>query len=88
MKRSKETITNRRIMHRYQQKYRLWRPIIMGLPILRINADVVEKFDEKEWQRLCRQSVLYVDTDKPQENQPRIVCGPNFQEALNTTEPC
>lgn len=78
MKRSKETITNRRIMHRYQQQYQLWRPIIMGMPILSINTDVGEKFDEKEWLRLCLQGVLYVDTDKPQESQPHIVCGPNF----------
>lgn len=82
MKRSKEIIINRRIMHRYQQQYRLWKPIIMCMPILRINTDIVEKNDKKEWARLCRQNLIFVDTDKPQEKQPRIVCGPNFQEAL------
>lgn len=32
MKRSKQTIINRRIMHNYQQIYRLWMPIILSNP--------------------------------------------------------
>ena len=66
MKRSKEIIINRRIMHRYQQQYRLWRPIIMGMPILRINTDTIRnaRFDE-EWLKYARQGILLLNNVEP-----------------------
>lgn len=52
-------------MHRYQQQYRLWRPIIMGKPILRIDTSVLKEWDEKEWMKYSRQGVLLIDSEKP-----------------------
>ena len=65
MKRSKEIIINRRIMHRYQQQYRLWKPIIMGIPILRINTDTIRnvRFDEK-WLKYARRGILLLNNEE------------------------
>lgn len=56
MKRSKQTIINRRIMHRYQQKYRLWQRYL-PFPILR-NTSIVDNWDSTKWLEYARQGVI------------------------------
>lgn len=57
MKRSKQTIINRRIMHRYQQQYNLWKRYWLHFPILKIRPYDFE-WDEAEWLKYSRGSVL------------------------------
>lgn len=60
MKRTKQVITNRRIMHRYQQKYKLWRHIISAFPLLRIN--ICEKpWNTQDWMKYARQGIIIID---------------------------
>lgn len=50
MKRSKQTIINRRIMHNYQQIYRLWMPIILSNPYKAlIMYDSLIRYRVKNW---------------------------------------
>ena len=60
MKRSKQTIINRRIMHRYQQQYRIWHKYVKALPLLRIDPNI--KWNETEWLKYCRAGVLLIKT--------------------------
>ena len=48
MKRTKQTIINRRIMHRYQQQYRLWQRYWLHFPILKIRPYDFE-WNAEEW---------------------------------------
>lgn len=57
MKRTKQTIINRRIMHRYQEKYRLWSRYNPHFPILRIRPSNFD-WDVAEWLKYSRSSVL------------------------------
>lgn len=50
MKRSKQTIINRRIMHNYQQIYRLWMPIILSNPYKALLMyDSLIRYQVKNW---------------------------------------
>lgn len=57
MKRTKQTIINRRIMHRYQLKYRLWQ-CYLPFPILRINTSIVDNWDSTKWLEYARQGII------------------------------
>lgn len=62
MKRSKEIIINRRIMHRYQEKYKLWRHIVLFRPLL-INTNT-EGWDENAWLEYTKAGVI-IFKDEP-----------------------
>ena len=60
MKRSKQTIINRRTMHRYQQQYRLWHRIASTMPLLRIDTSIIDDWSSTEWVKYCRQGVIFI----------------------------
>ena len=62
MKRSKETIINRRSMHRYQEQYRLWRYKILVRPLLNIPANL--KWDQTKWLEYCKSGILLLSDVK------------------------
>lgn len=62
MKRNKLIITNRRIMHRYQEKYKLWRHIVLFRPLLLINTNT-EGWDEKAWLEYTKNGVIIFNID-------------------------
>lgn len=61
MKRSKQTIINRRIMHRYQQQYHLWVHIIGKHPLLYIPVGYKPAFDIDNWIKYCRSGVILIN---------------------------